>query len=213
MGKKHLVLAVGALLLAGAGHAADAVIKQVKGEVLVKTGGADSFYRARQGDPLYFWDQVKTGEGAMVHIAFNDGATILVKEKAALTLRGGRKDAWVAFDVGEFLIGLKKKLAGGDKFRVKTPAAAASVRGTLFWGLSDEKKDSAYACFADAIEIQAGGKTLVLEAGQKVKIPFGRAPDAAEKADVPLSYLDTFAVDGSIQGLADLIPKEDPAAP
>ena len=46
--------------------------------------------------------------------------------------------------------------------------------------------------------------------GDKVKIAFGQEPGAVEPANVPLSYLDTFALDGGIQGL-DGLAKEGAA--
>jgi hypothetical protein len=207
MKRTGLALTLWLLALPAIGRAADAVFKDLKGTVMVKPGGEGSAYAAKKGAPLYFWDQVETGPGAIAHIAFNDGATVLVKENAKFRLRGDRKNTWISFQVGEFLIGLKRKLAGGEKFQIRTPAAAASVRGTLFWGLSEANKDSTYACFANEILIEAEGKSVLLEAGQKVKIPYGQAPEAAGAADVPVTYLDTFDVDGGIQGLKDLLPK------
>ncbi len=197
-----------AALAGGPAWGADAALKQVKGQVQVRTGGADGFYEARRGEPLYFGDEIRTEAGALAHVVFPDGAAVLVKENSRFTLKGNRRDTWIAFDIGEFLIGLKKKLEPGRSFRVKTPAAAAAVRGTLFWGLSDAERDTTYACLADSIEIRAGGKTLVLEKGQKVRVPFGRAPETPGPAEVPLSFLDTFAVEGALQGLDGLAKEE-----
>jgi hypothetical protein len=209
--RKRLILtaALAAVLSVGtAARAADAVMGGVKGRVLVKTGNAESFYPARRGAPLFFGDQIKTEAGALAHVLFKDGATLLVKEKSDFTLEGNKRDTTVSFRVGEFLIGLKRKLRPDEKFRVRTPAAAAAVRGTLFWGLSDANQDSHYACFVDAIEITAQGKSLLLEKGQKVKIPYGHIADPPETADVPLDYMDTFAVDGALHGLKDMVAED-----
>jgi hypothetical protein len=199
---KRTVLAAAVLAAGAAGaHAADAVCKLVKGDVWLKSGATGTPYKAHKGNPLYFGAEVRTGAGAQAHIQFTDGATLLVKENSTLSLQGTRKNTRVHFDVGEFLIGLKKKLGPDRKFQVRTPAAAAAVRGTLFWGLSDANKDTTYACFSDRIDIEAQGKVVTLEKGQTVKIPFGQAPGEPAPANVPLSYLDTFNVDGSIQEL------------
>jgi ferric-dicitrate binding protein FerR (iron transport regulator) len=193
------------LSLIPAGHAADATLAEANGRVKLTRAGKSFHVAARKGDALSFGDKIQTGEGAVAHIVFKDGATVLVKGSSKLTLSGSKKDAIVSFDIGEFLIGLKRKLRKDEKFSVKTPAATAAIRGTLFWGLSDDNKDTTYACFVDQIEIEAAGRKLMLEKGQKVKIPFGESPGNTEPANVPLSYLDTFAVNKALQGLPNLL--------
>lgn len=203
-----------ALLLASAALAADARLIAVHGKVLIKTGGAGA-YEAREGDPLYYNDEVKTAPDALAHVAFKDGATILLKGGSDLAIKGRRGDTFLHFNAAEFLIGLKKRLQPGEKFRVRTPAAVAAVRGTLFWGLSDPAtKDTTYACFENAIEVTAQGKTVALEPGQKLHIPFGKSPEPpASAADIPADYVQTFAVKGSLQGLDDLMPPPAPLSP
>ena len=80
------------------------------------------------------------------------------------------------FSVGEFLIGLRRKLGKGESFRVRTPAAVAAVRGTLFWGKSDENKDTDYVSFRDTIEIRAGGKKSFWRRATSCMSPSARPP-------------------------------------
>lgn len=203
---KPLILAVLCVLLSpGNSRAVDAVLQRVSGKVMVRAAGEKIFEKAAAGAPLLFGDQVKTMAGSLAHIVFSEGPTILIKENSNFTLEGNRENPQVSFKLGEFLIGLKKKLGAGRSFRVKTPAAVAAVRGTLFWGLSDKTKATTYACFGSVISIEAQGKIVELKAGQKTTIPFGKAPQESTPAGVPLSYLDTFAVDKSIEGLKDLV--------
>jgi hypothetical protein len=194
------------LTLALPAFSADAVLQSVRGKVQIKTGGVAA-YEARKGDPLFFGDDIKTEKGALAHVVFKDGTAVLLKEGSSLSVKGKKGDTLLSFSVGEFLIGLKRKLAAGEKFRVRTPAAVAAVRGTLFWGLSDPAtKDTTYACFESKIEITAQGRSVMLEPGQKVKIPFGKAPDAvASAADIPADYVNTFKLDDSLQGLEQLM--------
>lgn len=205
--KKYLWLVLLAGVIPASASAADAVLQKSKGSVQVRTSGAESYYEAKAGDRLFFGDQIVTGDGATAHIVFPNGTAILVKEKADLTLSGRRKDTQIVFNVGEFLIGLKRKLSPGNKFQVRTPAAAASVRGTLFWGKTDETKTTTYACFESSIVIEAQGKSVTLTPGQTVNIPFGAPPADVKTADIPASYIDTFAVDGGLQGLEKLMPQ------
>lgn len=181
--------------------AADAVLEKARGQVFFKNKSSGKFFQARPGKPIAFGDEIKTGPGAVAHIVFPDGNAVLVKEKSRVALRGDKKNPLVDFEVGEFLIGLKKKLAAGRTFKVKTPVAVAAVRGTLFWGLSDEQKTTTYACFSGSIQIESGGKTVALEPGKTVKIPFGAPMEAVKPANIPPDYVKTFAVDDSLQGL------------
>lgn len=202
------------LLLSSPAFAVDAVLQAVRGKVSVKTGGLAS-YEARKGDPLFYGDEITTSADALAHVVFKDGAAVLLKGGTTLALKGKKKDTFLNFSVGEFLIGLKKKLQPGERFQVRTPAAVAAVRGTLFWGLSDPAtKDTTYACFESRIEITAQGKSVTLEPGQKVKIPFGQAPEAAgSAADIPADYVNTFKVNDSLQGLESLMAPPAPPAP
>ena len=88
---------------------------------------------------------------------------------------------------------------------MKTPAAVAAVRGTLFWGLSDAELNTTYACFQSAIEITARRQISDAETGRKNFYPLRQTRAKIEPASVPLDYLDTFAVDGSIEGFKEML--------
>ena len=144
-------------------------------------------------------------KGAKAQILFPDGSAILVKESTSLKISGKKGAVLARVPKGEFLIGIKKKLRKGESFRVKTPAAVAAIRGTLFWGLSDDELNSTYACFQHSIEIAARGKKVVLQPGEKTFIPYGKAPGKKEPADVPPDFMDTFEVDGTIEGFKEML--------
>ena len=135
----------------------------------------------------------------------NRRLAVLIKQNTQFLLNGTEKKTFLSFSFGEFLIGIKRKLGDGESFQVKTPAAVAAVRGTLFWGLSDAESATTYASFGNFISITAAEKTILLEPGEIVKIPFGKAPEESKPSEVPLTFLDTFGINGSIQGLDSLV--------
>jgi hypothetical protein len=186
-------------------QAADALLVRKSGPVQVRHKNAKRFVKAEAGAPLSFGDTVKTGAGAKAQILFTGGNAILIKESSTLRLNGKSSNILVNIPKGEFLIGIKQKLTRGQSFRVRTPAAVASIRGTLFWGLSDKDLNSTYACFESAVQITAKGQSVLLKPGEKTFIPYGKPPQAKEAANVPLDYMDTFAVDGSIEGLKEMV--------
>lgn len=205
--QKAFWLLFGVPLLAAPARAADATLRALSGKAYVRSAGAAAFRPARAGQKLRRDDTLRTGDGAVAQVVFKSGATVLVKEKSRFSLRADKTGEVLTFVRGEFLIGLRRKLKDGRKFEVRTPACVAAVRGTVFWGLSDENKKSTYACFTGAIDVTAQGKTAALRPGEKLEVAFGAAPGPVRAADIPADYVDTFAVDQSLQGVDEMLQK------
>lgn len=199
-----------ALLFCGSpAFAQDARLAKVSGPVSLRGFGRPAFVPAQGGEDLIFGDAVKVEKGGLAHVVFEDGAAVLLREECLLVLEGSEKGRTLAFEVGEFLVGLKKRLRG-TFFRVRTPAAVAAVRGTLFWGRSDEAQATTYAGFGRTVEIMAQGKRVTLGAGETVTVRFGRAPSAPEPSKIPFAYAKKFAIGGSLQGVGALREKPKP---
>lgn len=194
--------------MTGPAHAVEAVLKSVTGTVRVRSHGHKKFHQAQAGESLRRDDRVALGPKSSAQVVFTSGATMLIKEKSRFTLKHDKHGTLVSFDLGEFLIGLKTKLTGGERFRVRTPAAIAAVRGTVFWGKTDEAKTSQYACFTGNIEIWAKGKMVTIKPGESSSIAFNQAPGAPSASTIPADYIQTFAIDGSLQGLDQQITEE-----
>lgn len=200
-----LTLALSLVLAAAPAFAQDATLSKVHGPVFVRAGGAAEDIAAKGGEELLYGDAVRTGPGGSAHLMIGDRGAVLVSENSAFLLQGNPRTTTLRFTFGEFLIGLRRKLEGGETFKVRTPSAVAAVRGTLFWGKTDEKKTSTYAGFGHAIAVTAKGKTVLVHAGETTTIPFGEAPAAAAPHNIPLSYIDRFRIDGSLQDLESLV--------
>ncbi|MCP5624029.1 hypothetical protein NL313_27505, partial [Klebsiella pneumoniae] len=78
---------------------------------------------------------------------------------------------------GEFLVGLKRLLKRGEWFKLRTPAAMASVRGTLFWGKSDKDRNLTIAGFGHRVDILALGKNVSVDAGMTTTVTYGKPPE------------------------------------
>ncbi len=207
------LIAAALLFAAVPSFAADAVLAKVSGPVSYLAAGADKFVPARGGEELIFGDAVRTGAGGIAHVVLAKRGAVLIRENSRFTLEGTPRRTTLNFPFGEFLIGLRRKLAAGESFRVRTPAAVAAVRGTLFWGKSDADKTTTYAGFGHRVEVTAKGKTVTLDAGQTVTVALGQAPSDPEPSSVPVSYASHFAIDGSLQDLERLVDMPKPAAP
>jgi hypothetical protein len=192
--------------LAATAQAADAVIAKVTGQVYYRSAGSEKYIRAKGGEELLYGDRVRAASGSVAQIVLSgDRGAILLREDSSFVLEGDPNNTLLNFRVGEFLIGLRKSLTKGQTFRVRTPAAVAAVRGTLFWGKTDADKTTTYAGFGHVIEVTAQGKTVTVPAGKKTTVKFGEAPADSEKHDIPVSYTDKFRVGGGLQDLEKLV--------
>jgi len=135
---------------------------------------------------------------------------VLVRGDSSFTITGDADHTQLNFRFGEFLIGLRKALTSSQSFKVRTPAAVAAVRGTLFWGKSDESKTTTYAGFGHTIAVTAKGKTVLVHAGEKTTVALGRAPAETAKHDIPVSYTDNFRIGGDLQNLESLVDLPKP---
>ena len=195
--------------------AAAAILAKISGPVFIRAEGSDADLPARGGEELLYGDAVKTGAGALAHVLIGERGAVLLRENSRFILQGTPRNMVLRFSFGEFLIGLRKALGRGESFRVRTPSSVASVRGTLFWGKTDENKTSTYAGFGHTISVTAKGKTVVVYSGQMTTVPFGEAPAPVKPHGMPVSFTDSFRVDGSLQDLellVDLPKAVSPAA-
>lgn len=201
----RLSLAVLAVALAAPTFAQDATLARISGPVSVLAEGGTRFVKAKGGEQLLFGDTVRVGKGGIAQLTLRDRGAVLLREESLLTLQGSPRRTTLAVKYGEFLIGLKKTLEAGQTFKVRTPAAVAAVRGTLFWGKSDKADQStAYAGFGHVVAVTAQGKTVLVEPGKTVTVAFGQAPADAVPSTVGLEYANHFAVEEDLQGLGDL---------
>ncbi len=206
---KTLVLALLATFSASLVCAQDATLAKISGPVSIRASGSTKYAKAKAGDSLIFGDTVKVGKGGIAHLTLKDRGAVLIREESVMTLQGSGQKTALSFRFGEFLIGLSKKLEAGQSFKVRTPAAVAAVRGTLFWGKSDKAtKSSAYAGFGHTVAVTAKGKTVLVTPGKTVTVAYGEAPADPIASTVTLDFTKNFMIDESLQG-AEKLATED----
>lgn len=187
-----------------------AKVLRLEGAAEVKGPADTSFRPVSSGSMLPVSGTFRVHAGGKCQIELPNGVIVLVKEFTIVRLDQLAKDknSQITIPVGEFLIGLKKPMAEGQVFKVATPASVAGIRGTLFWGLADADLTSTFACFHGSITLDAAGKTVELKPGMLSATKYGEAPADPAAHSVPASYLETFAVEGSLEGLPELLKEE-----
>lgn len=188
----------------------DATLAKVNGPVFVRAAGSNQEYLARGGEDLLFGDSVRTGPGAVAHLTLGDRGAILLGSETSFTLGGSPNAVRIDVSIGEFLIGLTKKLRASQSFYVHTPAAVAAVRGTVFWGKSDAKKTSTFAGLSHKISVTGAGRLVFVAAGQMVVVKLGHAPTPPRRHHIALAYLNRFKIDNTLQGLDALVDQSGP---
>ena len=200
-----IALAFAVSLPAAFASAQDAKLVAITGPVSIIAEGSGRFFKARGGEDLIYGDAIRVGKGGIAHVELGDRGAVLLREESLLTLKGSRRRTELAVAFGEFLVGLRRKLERGHTFKVRTPAALAGVRGTLFWGkASKEDQSTTYAGFGHEIAVTAGGKTVVVAPGATVTVPFGSAPSDPSPSAFGLEYAKNFEIDGSLRELGAL---------
>ncbi len=97
-----------------------------------KSGPGD-WVAAKKGGVLSAGDQVRTGEGALAIIKFNDKSIVKVREKSELLITGEVDENTVLKEIGMqkgvigFIIG---KQNSNEEFRFTSPTSVAAIRGT-----------------------------------------------------------------------------------
>jgi ferric-dicitrate binding protein FerR (iron transport regulator) len=105
------------------------VVISVEGKPLARRAGAKSFRPVKVNDMLHEGDEVKTGRGSRVGIAFIGGAELRINENSVFTVRngGGSRPTSVFTRLGEAWARL---ISGAAQIEVRTPEAVCAVRGT-----------------------------------------------------------------------------------
>ena len=107
----------------------------------VKISGSAGDKAASQGDELKAGDIIITGKKAVADLVFGTSGVVRINENSRITISSiadkSNNNTEMNMDNGKVFLTLSK--LKGTGFKVKTPTAVASVRGTSFTVLSDKK--------------------------------------------------------------------------
>lgn len=125
-----VILALLALVLSGGAAMADAVARQVSGEVEIGSGEPPTWRALSSGDTIAPNERIRTGADGRVEIAM-DAGTLRVHENSVLRLPPPTSAAdRVDLERGNSLFDVLRR--GGRRFEVHTPTVVVSVKGTRF---------------------------------------------------------------------------------
>lgn len=157
------------------------VVTAVTGDAAVVRRG--SLIPAVPGMEIRKGDVLQSNADGSVDISLNDLAGCRVLPSSAVNMdETAPEDMRLNVTSGNVILNLQK-LPKMSKFRVETPTAVASVRGTQFWGRVDSASGDAVTTFAvreGAVDVFAKGarRSFRLKPGQALDIPRSGRPSS-----------------------------------
>lgn len=160
----------------------------------VKIIRASGEQAANQGDNLAVGDVIATGKKSVTDLLYGKSGIIRISENSRITVNSiadkSANDTVVDMENGKVFLTLTK--LKGTGFKVKTPTAVASVRGTSFTVLSD-KKGAKLAVVKGTVAVNPVKEGKIIEE-KSIDVEAGKKTD----------YIDKKAVEKIIMGKMDI---------
>ncbi|HPB00091.1 MAG: FecR domain-containing protein [Candidatus Marinimicrobia bacterium] len=183
--KKNILmkLLLALILFATSGFSQDkiALILKVRGETSLKRATDSEFKKGvKIGDNLYSRDRIKTGKDGFTALVFlDDKSQIKVRENSEMEITGERSKGSISKQVDMQFGTLKAEINPTKKgdFIIATPTSVASVKGTVFWVLSDPINGDVFYGISGSIEVtnNESGGVIVVGANQTgISTPTGQ---------------------------------------
>lgn len=160
-----------------------AKLRIVKGEVRVRENENIGWVRARNGAALGVGDSVRTLTSGLATVTYFEKSITRLSPNSEISLKetGQLKDRTRATRItlkqvfGKSWQRVEKQARNESRFEVETPAAVASVRGTVFRVDVEKSGKSIFYVFNGVVEIRARGKRVSLTSGEKIVVIPGAA--------------------------------------
>jgi hypothetical protein len=183
------------------------------GAVFVHLAGRpeDQVVPATSGAALSEGDTVVVGDGGSAELSLDGATVVALSSGTELALTSlSRAETELGLALGEISAKVAK-LADGENLRVRTPAAVAAVRGTELLVAQDSADGPSRVGVVDEgrVEVDSGGKAVLLGPRQETSASAGRAPELPH----PLSSLRARAeAFGALRARADRARQLNPPA-
>lgn len=159
--------------------AGSATIADVKGEVEVHSPQGASV-AAQRGTVLAAESKIDTAKGSVL-LNLEDGSQVLVKANSHVVLRTPNqgKGYWFELLLGKINAKVQKRLGNAPSFRMGTPTAVITVRGTRFSVDVDKKEHTHVEVYEGLVEV-AGffhGAPVMVRPGFSTGVQHDRDPE------------------------------------
>jgi ferric-dicitrate binding protein FerR (iron transport regulator) len=161
-----------------------ALVAEVKGKVSV-TPPQGAVAAAQRGMVLPAETNIETAKGSVI-LLLADGSQVLVKSKTRLLLKSPATSEghFLQMFLGEILANIKKRLGETPPFRLGTPSAVITVRGTRFSVQVNKKGRTTVQVFEGVVEVEGLAekpRTVLVEPGYQTEVDPGKQPQTPQE--------------------------------
>jgi len=149
-----------------------AITIKARGETYLKRAAEEAFKSdLKVGTSLFQQDHIKTGKDGYTMVVFlDDKSQLKIRENSELVVAGERTEEAISKQVTMNYGKLKAEISEQRKgdFVVATPTSVASVKGTVFWIVSDPVAGDVFYGMEGMIEVtnNESGEVIVVGANQ-----------------------------------------------
>jgi hypothetical protein len=160
---------------------AGATVSEFKGRVSIQLPG-QSLHTPSRGEVLPPETTVNTGEGRLL-LRLADGSDILLRSNTRLVLKQPEASGWRYLQLlfGRVRAEVQKRLGGASGFKMGTPSAVISVRGTRFevevnrQGLTEV---DVHEGVVQLDSVKGFGESVLIRAGFSSRVGFDSGPES-----------------------------------
>jgi hypothetical protein len=168
--------------------AGSATIAELKGEVVFHSPQGEVITPA-QGAALAVESTIETTKGSVL-LTLQDGSQVLVKGSSHVVLKSptGEKGYWLELLLGKINAKVQKRLGNAPSFRMGTPTAVITVRGTRFSVTVNKKEKTSVEVYEGLVEVSGMhfgqmGAPVLLRPGFSTGVDMNRDPEAPHGMD------------------------------
>jgi len=157
-----------------------AVVSEIKGQVSFASPQGDPV-TAQRGSILTAESRIETAKGSVL-LELHDGSQVLVRSDSSVVLRAPNEGKGFSLElfIGEILVKVQKRLGSAPSFRLGTPSAVITVRGTRFSVEVNKKRRTYVNVFEGLVEIEGltqGSPHILVRPGFSTRVEENRSPE------------------------------------
>src|SRR5215469_12650737 len=161
-----------------------ATVAEMKGEVAFHSPAGDTL-TAQRGTALAAESKIDTVKGSVL-LTLQDGSQVLVKGNSHVVLKAPPQDKgfWLELLLGKINAQIQKRLGSEPSFRMGTPTAVITVRGTKFSVDVNKKQKTSVEVYEGLVEV-SGLRNGVFGAPVLVRPGFSTGVDQNRDPEQP----------------------------
>jgi FecR protein len=159
-----------------------ATIAELKGDVTFHSATGDAL-SAQRGTVLAAESKIDTVKGSVL-LTLQDGSQVLVKSNSHVVLKAPSQDKgfWLELLLGKINAQIQKRLGNEPSFRMGTPTAVITVRGTKFSVDVNKKQKTSVEVYEGLVEVSGlrngvFGAPVLLRPGFSTGVDQNRDPE------------------------------------